>query len=69
HRDRYGLPHPPIALFRPSLVLSADAHAAKMQAMSAFKTQTGHVTPALRNPILPDWALARFRRDFEVYLP
>ncbi|MFW9439431.1 PIG-L deacetylase family protein [Xanthomonas euvesicatoria] len=51
------------------LVLSADAHAAKLQAMSAFKTQTGHVTPALRNPILPDWALARFRRDFEVYLP
>ncbi|KLD71154.1 PIG-L deacetylase family protein [Xanthomonas pisi] len=51
------------------LQLSPAAHAAKMQAMSAFKTQTGHVTPALSNPILPDWALARFRRDFEVYLP
>lgn len=51
------------------LVLSADAYAAKMQAMSAFKTQTGHLTPALRNPILPDWALARFQRDFEVFLP
>ncbi|MCL1551663.1 PIG-L deacetylase family protein [Xanthomonas nasturtii] len=51
------------------LALAPAAHAAKMQAISAFKTQTGHVTPALRAPILPDWALARFRRDFEVYLP
>ncbi|QJD67766.1 PIG-L family deacetylase [Xanthomonas campestris pv. badrii] len=51
------------------LALPSAAHAAKMQAMAAFRTQTGHVTPALRSPILPDWALARFRRDFEVYLP
>ncbi|MCC8626335.1 PIG-L deacetylase family protein [Xanthomonas vesicatoria] len=51
------------------LALPPLAHAAKMRAMAAFKTQTGHVTPALRNPILPDWALARFRRHFEVYLP
>ncbi|MCC8539480.1 PIG-L deacetylase family protein [Xanthomonas axonopodis pv. poinsettiicola] len=51
------------------LALPPAAHAVKMRAMSAFKTQTGHVTPALRSPILPDWALARFRRDFEVYLP
>ncbi|PPV07519.1 hypothetical protein XBLMG947_1682 [Xanthomonas bromi] len=51
------------------LALPSAAHAAKMRAVSAFKTQTGHVTPALRSPILPDWALARFRRDFEVYLP
>ncbi|USJ00475.1 PIG-L family deacetylase [Xanthomonas prunicola] len=51
------------------LALPPASHAAKMRAIYAFKTQTGHVTPALRNPILPDWALARFRRDFEVYLP
>ncbi|MCS3810866.1 PIG-L family deacetylase [Xanthomonas sp. 4461] len=51
------------------LQLTPAAHAAKVQAMSAFKTQTGRVTPALPNPILPDWALARFQRDLEVYLP
>ncbi|MBO9855038.1 hypothetical protein, partial [Xanthomonas phaseoli] len=26
HRDRYGLPHPPIALFRPSLGHVITAH-------------------------------------------
>ncbi|MGV7197138.1 PIG-L deacetylase family protein [Xanthomonas axonopodis] len=50
------------------LVLTDTARAAKATALAAFKTQTGEVVPRLAEPILPDWALARFQRDFEVYI-
>jgi LmbE family N-acetylglucosaminyl deacetylase len=43
--------------------------AAKQRALACFATQTGQCTPAPLQPILPAHVLARFSRNFEVYLP
>lgn len=42
---------------------------AKREAIAAFKSQTGAISPPISAPILPHWALARFQRPFEVFVP
>lgn len=51
------------------LALSETARERKRHAIAQFRTQTGHSDPTPRAPILPPWALARFHRPFEVFLP
>lgn len=49
--------------------LPSDVLQAKREAIAAFKSQTGAVSPPVSAPILPHWALARFQRPFEVFVP
>jgi LmbE family N-acetylglucosaminyl deacetylase len=51
------------------LPLSDAALEMKRNAIGQFRTQTGHSDPAPAQPILPQWALARFFRTFEVFIP
>lgn len=51
------------------LPLPQAAWDAKQRALACFVTQTGHCTPAPAQPILPAQVLARFGRDFELFLP
>jgi len=48
--------------------LPESAHHAKSRAIKAFESQTGHLIPAPRSPVLPPWALTRFQRPFEVFI-
>ncbi len=48
---------------------SANVLQAKCHAIEAFASQIGAVSPPVADPILPDWALARFQRPFEVFIP
>ncbi|WP_340649439.1 PIG-L family deacetylase [Pseudoxanthomonas winnipegensis] len=48
----------------PARILQAKCHA-----IEAFASQIGAVSPPVAGPILPDWALARFQRPFEVFIP
>jgi LmbE family N-acetylglucosaminyl deacetylase len=50
------------------LALDADARERKSRAIAAHASQLVATSAERRAPVLPDWALARLLRPFEVFI-
>ncbi|MBO9795079.1 hypothetical protein, partial [Xanthomonas phaseoli] len=57
HRDRYGLPHPPIALFRPSLAWRGLQFSQPTFADFIVAPQSGLIVAVMENPYDLPWVL------------
>ncbi|MBO9806462.1 hypothetical protein, partial [Xanthomonas phaseoli] len=63
HRDRYGLPHPPIALFRPSLTVNLSLHGWEVAVPKIIFWNAEHLSPNAAD--IAERALRREKKSAE----